>query len=110
MAKIIKNSDIVEKETIKLYSEIDPLFVLEELMLNKGEQVVNEKMLVDRKLVDYMSIISYGLKFVKTNELYVGMHLDKYFQQNDMIVGNKIKVPRELYEKCKAINESFRNR
>jgi hypothetical protein len=107
---VTKNSDFVDIETIKTFSQIDPIHVLETLLLHKGEQIVNEKMLVDRKLVDYAAFLSYSLKSTRTNEIYVGMILDKYFQQNELVFENKIKVPKSVYEKCKAINDSFRNR
>lgn len=103
MIRKIDKNGFVNPKLIQTYNEIEPLQVLEDYMLTKGE---SHK--IKRKQLDYYALISYGLSHNKTNLIYVGTILDKFFFQNYMIEGDSVKIPTALYAKCKAINDKYR--
>ena len=106
---IISDKNRANKETIQVYEEIDGLEVMKEVLLHKGEDIVIGSMRMDKKLLDNMALIVYGLKSNPTNKLYIGFALDRYFKRLDMVTPNgTIKVPVKIYEEVKAINDKYR--
>ena len=108
--KTIENKEIADKELLNVYDNIDGLLVIEELLLHKGEDYVISEMRVQKKLLEDMALIVYGLKSSQTNRLYVGFALDRYYKRADLVAPNgTIKVPIKIYEKVKTINDKYRN-
>lgn len=109
--KPVNKNDLVDSETIKLYSEIDGLKVIEEALLFKGEQIAGEKMCVSDKLLIDTALVTYGLKSNATNKLYVGLHLDRIYRRLGLSIGTgKVKVPKPIYDRVKELNDSYRTK
>lgn len=94
--------------------EVDGYKVIEEFLLTKGECVVSKSMTIPFKpLVDF-GIIVYGLKANATNRLAMKFDLERFFMRNNAseLSGTEtrsIKVPREIYDRVKSINDQYRN-
>lgn len=109
MGKVIDRKNFVSGDYIKTYEDIDGLLVIEELLLFKGEKICENGMCVSLKMLDDMALISYNLKVNATNRLYVGIFLDKFYHRNGLVLsGGKIRVPKGIYEKVKAINSQYK--
>lgn len=108
--KLIEDKNKVSSELIKIYEEIDGLLVIEELLLHKGENFAKDLRL-QRKHIDQMALIVYGLKSNETNKLYVGYSLDRFFRNKDLVTPNgMIKVPVDIYDKVEKINNQYRKK
>lgn len=104
----ISNRNRADKELLKVYEEIDGLEVIKELLLHKGENVCQD-LRVDKKLLDQMALIIYGLKSNPTNKLYVGFALDRFYRRYDLVTPNgSIKVPVNIYDEVEKINNQYR--
>ena len=94
--------------------EIDGLKVIEEYLLTKGEHIVSAEMKIQFKpLIDF-AIILYGLKANATNRLSVKFELERFFMRRcaGELSGSEtkyVKVPQNLYDKVKGINDLYRN-
>lgn len=96
------------KELLKVYEDIDGFEVIKELLLHKGESVCRD-LRVDKKLLDQMALIVYGLKSNPTNKLYVGFALDRFYRRQDLVTPNgSIKVPVNIYDDVEKINNQYR--
>ena len=102
--------DFVGQDLIKNYQQIDGFVVIKELLLHKGVGIVNTSKTVSLKDLEYMALVVYGLKSNKTNCLYVGLHLDKFYLRNDLIAlqNGRIKVPLDIFDEVKRINDKYR--
>lgn len=108
---IVSNRNRVDKETLQVYERIDGMEVMKELLLYKGEDIVIGEMRLNKKLLDDMALIVYGLKSNATNKLYVGFALDRFYKREGLVTPNgQIKVPVSVYEEVKAINDQYRNK
>lgn len=104
----ISERDRAAKELLKVYEDIDGFEVIKELLLHKGESVCRD-LRVDKKLLDQMALIVYGLKSNPTNKLYVSFTLDRFYRRNDLVTPNgSIKVPVSIYDEVERINNQFR--
>ena len=55
-----------------------------------------------------MALILYGLKENTTNKLYIGLHLDRFYLRHGLkSERNGIKVPIDIYNKVKGLNEKY---
>ncbi len=107
--KYIQDKDKVEIEYIKTYEQIDGLQVIEDLLLFKGVGIVDAKKTVSQKMLDDMALITYNLKVNQTNRLYVGMYLDKFYHRAGLICDSRrIKVPADIYDKVKEVNDRYK--
>jgi len=94
--------------------EIDGYRVIEEYLLTKGEQVVSNDLKIQFKpLIDF-GIIVYGMKANATNKLIMKFDLERFFMRkcSGEISGGEtkfVKVPAEIYERVKKVNDEFRN-
>jgi hypothetical protein len=110
MQKLTNPQDFVDKETIKAYEEIDGFKVIEELLLNKGVEIAGSTKTVCMKHLERMALITYNFKLNATNKLYVGMKLDKFYLRNCLTTtSGKIKVPNDIYDRVKKLNDSYKN-
>lgn len=108
MDRKIKSTDFVDKEQIKVYQEIDGLRVIEELLLFRGLGVIRDDKSITRGHLDDMALILYGLKENTTNKLYIGLHLDRFYLRHGLkSERNGIKVPIDIYNKVKGLNEKY---
>ena len=109
--KTIDHKEFVDTRTLKTYDEIDGLKVIEELLLTKGEAIAGATRCVLLKHLEEMALVVYNLKSSATNKLYVGMRLDKFYLRNGMVTSSgKIKVPADIYDRVKEINDSYRTK
>lgn len=95
-------------------NEVDGYHVIEEFLLTKGESIVDSKSTIPFKpLVDF-SLILYNKKVNATNRLAMKFDLEKFFMRNcaGELRGTdvqRVKVPFEVYQRVRSINETFRN-
>ncbi len=109
--KPINKKDFVETDLIKCYEEIDGLFVIEELLLYKGVDIAGANKTVLLKHLDDMALVSYNLKVNATNRLYVGLQLDKFYHRAGLVCDSgKIKVPKDIYDRVKELNDSYKTK
>jgi hypothetical protein len=102
----IDKNNFVTPDQLKAYEEIDGLKVIEELLLYKGVEVAGANKTVSAKLLDEMALVTYSLKVTATNKLYVGLNLDKFYKRAGLTCDSgKIKVPAEIYDRVKALND-----
>ena len=85
MEKKINTNNFVEKQLIETYQSINGLDVIEEFLLFKGVDFVGEAKTISRKFLDDMALVHYNLKVNATNRLYVGMHLDRFYQRECLV-------------------------
>jgi hypothetical protein len=105
----LDKNNFVTPEQLKAYEEIDGLKVIEELLLYKGIEVAGANKTVSAKLLDEMALVTYGLKVNSTNKLYVGMNLDKFYKRAGLTCDSgKIKVPTDIYNRVKELNDKFK--
>lgn len=98
------------KELIKVYEDINGIEVIRELLLHKGISVCND-LRVDKRLLDQMALIVYGLKSNPTNKLYVGFALDRFYRRNDLVTPNgSIKVPVKIYDEVEKANSVYQRK
>lgn len=106
----ILNRNRVDGELLKVYEEIDGFKVIKELLLHRGKNVCQD-LRVDKKLLDRMALIVYGLKSNPTNKLYVGFALDRFYRRYDLVTPNgSIKVPVKIYDEVEKINNQYRTK
>lgn len=106
---IVDKNNFVTPEQIKAYEQIDGLKVIEDLLLFKGVEIAGATKIISAKLLDEMALVSYGLKVNATNKLYVGMNLDKFYRRAGLVCDSgKIKVPIDIYNRVKELNDSFK--
>lgn len=104
----ISDRDRVNKETLDVYENIDGFEVIKELLLHKGEDICKD-MRVNIKYLEQMALIVYGLKVNPTNKLYVGYALDRFYRRKDLVTpGGRIKVPVQIFDEVKALNDKYR--
>ena len=109
--KSIENINRVDRDSIKLYDNINGFDVMEELFLFKGEDRVCKDLRVDFKFLLDAAFVLYGLKVNATNKLYVAFYLNKFYKNEGLITPNgSIKVPVSIYDKVKSINDKYRNK
>ena len=111
MERSIKSANRVEKEIIKTYDSIDIFAVIKETLLCRGEVVVTDDFCVSKKLLEDSALYLYDLKANSTNRLYVGMTIDKLCLRNDLCCDKSdklVKVPKEIYNEVKSINDKYR--
>jgi hypothetical protein len=107
--KRIDEKNFVDKETLKTYSEINGLEVIEELLLFKGVQIAGANRIVHKKYLDDMALVHYNLKVNATNRLYVGVQLDKYYHRAGLVCDSgRVKVPKDIYERVKELNDKYK--
>jgi hypothetical protein len=93
--------------------EIDGYKVIEEFLLTKGEQVVSQEMKIPFKpLIDF-GLIIYGKKANATNKLAMKFDLERFFMRKcsselSGVETRSVKVPKEIYERVKAMNDQYR--
>jgi hypothetical protein len=105
--KAIDEKNKVNKETIRLYDEIDGLKVIEEFLLFKGTEGY-EDLECDVKDLEKMAHMVYGLKVNATNKLYVGWHLHKFLKRNDMLDGSWVRIPKVIFDKAQKMHNEFK--
>ncbi len=94
---------------------VDGYRVIEEFLLTKGEQIVSKEMKIPFKpLIDF-GIIVYQMKANATNKLAMKFDLEKFFMRkcSGEISGTEtkyVKVPQEIYDKVKGINDQYRTK
>ena len=104
----ISDSNRVDKKLLRVYEDINGFEVIKELLLHKGESVCRD-LRVDKKLLDKMALIVYGLKSNPTNKLHVGFALDRFYRRHNFIMPNgSIKVPVRIYDEVEEINNQYR--
>jgi hypothetical protein len=106
--KTVDSKNIVDRETLKVYDDIDGLKVIEDYLLFKGtSKKENGIHLSD---LEKMALITYGLKVNATNKLYVGWHLDKFYKRNGLFrQGMKVvDIPADIYDRVDAIHKQYR--
>lgn len=104
----ISDKNRASKELLKVYEDIDGFEVIKELLFHKGESVCRD-LRVDKKLLDQMALIVYGLKSNPTNKLYIGFALDRFYRRHDLVTPNgSIKVPVSIYDEVEKINNQYR--
>lgn len=112
MKRKVDDRNKVSKELLECYEDIDIFDVIRETLLCKGEGVVFDGK-IHKKLLEDFALYLYGLKAGTTNKLYVGMTLDKQIIRNDLADQKSdkyVKVPKEIYDEVKSINDKFRRR
>lgn len=109
MSKIISKHDFVPKEVITTYNQIEGLKVIEELLLFKGVEIAGANRIVHKKYLDDMALVLYNLKVNATNRLYVGLQLDRFYLQYGLVCDSgRIRVPEEIYNRVKKLNDSYK--
>lgn len=93
--------------------EVDGYKVIEEFLLTKGEHIVHDMKIPFKPLIDF-GLIVYGLKANATNKLSMKFDLERFFMRKcaGEISGTEtklVKVPKEIFERVKSINDEFRN-
>lgn len=108
--KTVSHQNLVDKETLKRYDDIDGLKVIEEYLLYKGTDDVGNRLFINIKLLEEMALIVYGLKSNSTNKLYVGWYLDKFYKRNNLFGKDRrlIKIPEDIFEKVDKIHAQYR--
>ncbi len=112
MRRKVDDKNKVSKELLECYEDIDIFDVIREALLCKGEGVVFDGK-IHKKFLEDSALYLYGLKAGATNRLYVGMILDKLSIQNDLADQKSdkyVKVPKEIYNEVKSINDKFSKR
>lgn len=111
MEKKINNNDFVKENIIEAYQEIDGFNVIEELLLFKGVDIAGATKSVDKKHLDDIALVVYNLESNSTNRLYVGMILDKFYLRNNLVCSSgKIRVPANIYDRVKKLNDSYKTK
>lgn len=93
--------------------EVNGYKVIEEFLLTKGEEIVSAKMTIPFKpLIDF-GLIVYGMKVNATNRLAMKFDLEKFFMRNcaGELYGTEtksVKVPQDVYDRVKSINNQYR--
>lgn len=64
--------------------QIDGFHVIEEFLLTKGEEIVNEDMKIPFKPLIEFGLIVYGMKANATNKLAMKFDLEKFFMRNQV--------------------------
>lgn len=109
MEKKIDAKNFVEKNLLNVYQEVDGFYVIENLLLFKGCDIAGATKCVYKKHLDQIALLVYNLKSNPTNKLYVGLVLDRFYLENDLVTSSgKIRVPTSIYEKVKAINNQYK--
>lgn len=111
--KEIAAKNRVDKETLQKYDDINIFDAIRETLLCKGESVCSKDMFIPKSLVEDSVLYLYDLKSNPTNRLYVGMTIDRQCIQNDLCCEKNskfVKVPKEIYDEVKAINDSYRSK
>ena len=107
---IIDKNNFVSPDQLRTYEQIDGLKVIEELLLHKGVDIAGPNKTLSAKLLDDMALVVYGLKVNATNKLYVGTHLDKFYRRAGLVCNSgKIRVPIDIYNHVKEINDKYKN-
>lgn len=94
--------------------KIDGFHVIEQFLLTKGEQIVNQEMKIPFHPLIEFGIICYGQKANATNKLAMKFDLERYFMRNGsgIISGVEtkfVKVPKEIFDRVKSLNDKYRN-
>lgn len=109
--KTVKNSNKVDKETLKTYEQIDVRHVIKEWLLLRGVGVCKFELGIRCvKLSDlvYMALIDYGLKSNATNKMYVDYWLRVGAHRCGLThTENICEVPEDIYNEAKQENEAF---
>lgn len=110
--KQISNRNIVDKETLSRYDDIDGLKVIEEYLLFKGTDDVKRGGCILLKSLEKMALITYGLKVNATNSLYVGWHLDKFFKRAGLFRNSMldVSIPNDIYDRVAVLHKEFKDR
>lgn len=114
--RTIENKDRVDKNTIEKYDQINGHDVIRETLLFKGCEICYEIASVrylQKKYLEDTAFYLYGLKVNATNRLYIGYVLDRYWRRNDLQpfdMKGYVIVPEDIYNECKRINESYKNK
>lgn len=94
--------------------KIDGLHVIEEFLLTKGEHIVAADMRIPFKpLIDF-ALIVYNMKANATNRLAIKFELERFFMRRCLgelsgVETKYVKVPQDIFDAVKAINDKFRN-
>lgn len=113
MEKKIENKDRVSKETIQVYQQINIFDVIRETLLCKGVEICTSERLVAKKYLEDSALYLYELKANSTNKLHVGMTIDRLCQRNNLCTDRSdkwVRVPNDIYNEVKEINDSYKNR
>lgn len=109
--KIIEDKHMVDHPTIEKYDQINGFDVIEELFLSKGEDRTCHDLRIDFKDLQESAIFLYGLKLNPTTKLYVSFYLNRFYKREGILTdAGRVKCPVWLYDKCKSINNKYRNR
>lgn len=99
----------------KKTDNVDGLHVIEQFLLTKGEQMVNKDMKVPFKpLIDF-GLVCYNKKVSTTTRAAMKFDLERFFMRRCLGELTQswetkyVKVPQDLYDKVKAINDQYRN-
>ena len=107
---MIKSNMFVGEPTIKDYRDMILKEILEEYLLFKGttdsrglpcNQSVSPKELVNSGL------FIYGLKDNPTNRNSIAYYCERQARKNLWMDGNKITIPKEIWEECNEINKQY---
>lgn len=96
-------------DKIDLIKNINGLEIIEQYLLFKGEDSVGEIKVILFKNLEDMALVHLGLIVNATNRLYVGTYLKRFYNHNGLVMlSGKIKIPIEIFEKVKTINDRYR--
>lgn len=93
--------------------KIDGFYVIEQFLLMKGEQIVSSDMKIPFKpLIDF-ALICYNQKVNTTSRMAMKFDLERFFMRrcHGELSGAEtkfVKVPQDLYDKVKLINDRYR--
>jgi hypothetical protein len=93
---------------------VDGYHVIEEFLLTKGEYIVSKEMTIPfSPLVDFALII-YSKKANATNKLAMKFDLERFFMRKctgeiSGVETKRVKVPLEIYDRVKKVNDQYRN-
>jgi hypothetical protein len=113
--KTVEKRNVVDQETLAVYDQIDGLKVIEEFLLFKGTDNLEDKKprQIHMSGLEHAAHIAYGLKVNATNKLYVGWHLDKFYKRAGLINSKEprlITVPDDIFEKVHTLHAQYKTK
>lgn len=112
---MIKESMFYGKPKLTEYSEMDIPSIIREYLLSRGGtrgrdldgRVIEMNHAVSATNLVSSGLFLYGLKANTTNKRAVIYYSERWARKNNLMDGNKIRVPSELWEECDKKNEEF---
>jgi hypothetical protein len=108
---MINSNMFVGEPTIKDYRNMVLEDILKEYLLFKGttdsQGLPCNQSVSPRELVS-SGLFVYGLKDNPTNRTSIAYYCERQARQNLWMDGNKIMIPKEVWEKCNEINNKYK--